>query len=554
MKPTLFPFLPLLLTLSACTMTDETNSQNDHLPRIENPRFQLAVDLIDAGNAAELRSLLQREPELLSHRAAEDGSRVGKYFAHPYLLWFVAENPTRNQTLPENIVEITDVIISEAKKQNVPGLQEQLEYTLGLVASGMVPRTEGKQAGLIQLLCDRGADPNAAMDAALAEGERESVDLLLAQGARRNLPVLAMLDDQKAVKAYILSGNTLDSAELQKAVMVAAMQGHANIIFRLCSNDYGKLDPNFFGEEGFHSHSTPLHQAAYHGHRAAAEELLRQGARLDVGDKLWGETPKGWSEYGGHPELAAFLKETEPTVALVNAALRGDLKTLEQHLETDPDAVTRWFPLYQGRLLDLLCNLNYRREHIGKTIPFLIERGANPNIGNQQDGSGESPLHMAASDGNPALAIEAIDALLEGGAEINRLGGVITGGTPLHNATIFQLREIGAHLLKRGAAYDLFLAAGNGRLDLITPMFDQQGNLRDDAPRIPGYQEDEPAQHRINWAFFIAAEAGEVAILELLYPKVTEFVTLPDGATALDRATYRNHEDAIQWLKAKRVG
>lgn len=543
----------IFITLTACTMSENNTPQNDHLPRIENPRFQLAVDLLDAGKVEELRTLLQEEPELLTHRAAEDGSRVGKYFAHPYLLWFIAENPTRNETLPENIVEVAEVIVSEAKRQQVEKLTDQLNYTLGLVASGRVPREEGKQEALIELLCQQGADPNSGMGGALAEGELASVHALLKQGARKSLPVLAMLGDIKAIRTLVPSNDMPAEPEMQKALMVAAIQGHANIIFRLSSEDYGKLDPNFYGPEGFHSHSTPLHQAAYHGQRKAVEEFLRQGARLDAKDKIWGGTARDWAEHGGHPDLAQFLVRAEQPAALVRAALDGDLKTLGNLLDQDPNAVDRWMPTYRGRLIHTICNLNFRRQNIGKTIRFLIERGANPNLGGKEDGSGESPLHIAASDGDPALGIEAIDALLDGGADINRLGGVITGGTPLHNATIFQLREIGAYLLERGAAYDLFLAAGNGRLDLIKPMFDEEGNLRADAPRVPGHNTDQSSQHRINWAFFSAAEAGDVEVLKFLHPKVSEYVTIPDGSTPLERAKYRKHQAAVDWLEKNGV-
>ncbi len=546
----LFLFFPFIFT--GCTMTD-TPSENDHIPFIKHPRFQLAVELLDQGNADELRKLLRAEPELLTHRAAEDGSRVGAYFAHPYLLWFIAENPTRNETLPENIVDITEILIEEASRHKVAQLPEQMNYALSLVASGRVPREEGKQQALIEVLCKHGADPNAAMNAALAEGEEDAVKALVHQGAKKSLPVLAFYGEKNAIKTRLQTGEELSDQEKNIALMVAAMRGHASVIFVLCSNDYGKLDPTAYGPEGFHSHSTPLHQAGYQGHREAVGELMKMGADPAAKDTLWGGTPRDWAEYGGHADLAEFINDITPLTTLTHAALAGDLETLASLLDENPEQVHDWMPLYGGRLLDVVCNLNYPRTNPGNTIRFLIERGANPNLGAQPDGSGESPLHAAASDGDESLAMEVIDALLEGGADINRLGGVITGGTPLHNATIFQLREIGAHLLKHGAACDLFLAAGNGRLDLIKTMFTPQGTLKDDAPRVPGYQPEEAAQDRINWAFFIAAEAGEVPVLEFLHPKETEHVTLPDGTSALDRATFRGHHHAVEWLKQKGV-
>ncbi len=288
-------------------MTD-SNSAAAPLPRIDHPVFQQAVDHLDAGELDALQLLLQRESWLLSHRAAEDGSRVGAYFARPYLLCFVAENPIRQGSMPKNIVEITKLILEEATRQELKSLQEQMNFCLSLVASGKVAREEQQQQPLIELLCSYGADANAAMDAALAEGEGTAVELLLAQGADRSLAVLVLLNDEAALKLLLQEEPCPSEADVQKALMVAALQGRAEMISLLCSSEAGNTQPSFYAPEGFHRHSSPLHQAAYYGHGDTVKALLQHGADPLALDTIWGGTPRDWAEYGGHPELIPLLE------------------------------------------------------------------------------------------------------------------------------------------------------------------------------------------------------------------------------------------------------
>ena len=88
--------------------------------------FAEAVAAIDAGDLGALRALLPSTP------TADERLENGRddYFARPYLLWFVAENPIRNGTLPANIVEVTRVLLERGA--------EGRDYALALVVSGQV--------------------------------------------------------------------------------------------------------------------------------------------------------------------------------------------------------------------------------------------------------------------------------------------------------------------------------------------------------------------------------------------------------------------------------
>src|SRR5580704_5854161 len=101
-----------------------------------NNLFSEAIEAIDSGNINVLQGLLEANPELVTRRL-DTPSEVG-YFANPYLLWFIADNPIRQEKLPSNIVEITATIIKALQICSHDNYEHQLNYTLGLVSTGRI--------------------------------------------------------------------------------------------------------------------------------------------------------------------------------------------------------------------------------------------------------------------------------------------------------------------------------------------------------------------------------------------------------------------------------
>src|SRR6478609_9070758 len=109
--------------------------------------FHQAVTAIDEGDEKKLNELLEAHPQLVARRLTIPGKWLtGKipgplkgFFKDPYLLWFVAEDPVRNGTLPSNIADIARIIIDKAKSQK-SNFQEQIDYALKLVAWSIVAR------------------------------------------------------------------------------------------------------------------------------------------------------------------------------------------------------------------------------------------------------------------------------------------------------------------------------------------------------------------------------------------------------------------------------
>jgi hypothetical protein len=264
-----------------------------HQQRIENATFRRAVELLDAGDVAGLRAHLHQHPDLVHQQVVFEG---GNYFRDPTLLEFVAENPVRHGTLPANIVEVTKVILDAGPSESAQN------ETLMLVSTGSVPRECRMQLPLIDLLCDHGADPNSAIQAAALHGELEAVNALIGHGARVNLPVAAALGRIEDARR-LLAGASSEDRHL--ALTLAADFGDVEIVRLLL--DAGE-DPNRYNPVGGHSHTTPLHQAAGRGHDEVVRLFVERGARLDLEDILWRATPADWARHAGRTEIEAYLR------------------------------------------------------------------------------------------------------------------------------------------------------------------------------------------------------------------------------------------------------
>ena len=270
-------------------------SNNLGLPlheRIQEPIFRRAVDLIDAGDVVALYQLLQKHPDLNRRRVSFEGQN---YFRNPSLLEFIAENPIRHGKVPGNVVEVARVLLDSGADQAAIG------DTLALVVSGRIVRECGYQVVLIDLLCDYGADPSAALAPAF-HGGREALNALLRRGAVADftlLPVLGQLD-----KVRELLPNTT-AAERHLALALAVQYGRVEIVRTLL--DAGE-DPNRYNPVACHSHSTPLHQAVAAGHIEVIRLLLERGADPDLKDILWHGTPLDWAEHEGQKEAEELLQ------------------------------------------------------------------------------------------------------------------------------------------------------------------------------------------------------------------------------------------------------
>ncbi|NBC10494.1 MAG: hypothetical protein GVY24_02000 [Planctomycetes bacterium] len=409
--------------------------------RITDPAFRRAVDLLDAGDTDELRQLLAAHPSLVTQHVTFEGPSGGGYFTWPTLLHFVAENPIRHGTLPGNIIEIVDALIEAGADVHASSHKQRHETTLALVASGCAARECGVQSALLERLVAHGADPGQGLHAALAHGELDAARTLVRLGAPIDLVAAACLGDHEKLSNLLASA---DDAAKRRALALAALTGQKRSVEILL--DRG-VDPNRYNPDGAHAHATPLHNAVSGGHVETVVALVTRGANRHLRDKLWDGDAFGWAQHIDKTDVLDALRQLDQFMPGIEAIRAGDLAGLDAWLDDHPELVNAMLP-GQGRTpLHYATDWPGKRPNVGAVIRKLIAAGADPNARAQGMHHQETPLHWAASCDD----VEAIEALIEGGADVNLLGGVIDGGTPLDNAVAFKqpqaetcLRALGA--------------------------------------------------------------------------------------------------------------
>ncbi len=261
-------------------------------------RFRAAVEAIDSGDAAALEKMLREDPDLVSTRLEQPGAwlrdKIGNaadgFFAQPYLLWFVAEDPVRNGKLPQNIAEIARMIVAAAREQKTDTLQEQLDYALNLVAWSWIAAQNDVQIPLIDVLADAGANLDGAPQNALVNHHERAAAHLVERGAPLDLSTalsLGRFDDA----ARLLPGAS--ASDKQFALVLCALNGKADAVGWLL--DRG-TDPNK-KSESLYAHASPLHHAVCSGDLATVRALGERGADLTTPDTAWSATPLGWAEH-----------------------------------------------------------------------------------------------------------------------------------------------------------------------------------------------------------------------------------------------------------------
>lgn len=523
-------------------MNDSPETKRD----ISDVDFRRAVELIDSGDVEALRAFVDTRPRLLSDTADEYGSLAGEYFAHPKLLWFVAENPVRNGRLPSNIVAVTTALVELLRKHRVSDLENQLNYTLRLVVSGRVARESGAQAPLARVLVSAGADANGAMRPALAHAERAACETLLAAGAELTLVVAAGLGREDALNSL---NKTATQETRQEALAIAATNGQATPTRILL--DTG-ANPNQFNPEGLHPHATPLHAAISAGSLSTVCALVSRGANASIRDKRFNGDARAWARRLQREDVLELLDDAAVMVPAKDAVLSGDVDTLRQWLSVHSDRVNDTLGDNPSTLLHYTTDWPGPVPRAAESIELLVSHGADVDARfvSPESIAAETPLHWAASTDDADAAL----ALIQAGATLDVTGGVIGNGTPLTNAVVFRKWRVAELLLDAGATISLPIVAGLGRLDLVETFFNEAGEFRNPHPSLPHLDSVSNGQLELDRAMCLAGLGGRLEVTRFLLERGADInACSPVNTTALDEAIKYGH-DALAEFLGKRGG
>ena len=281
--------------------------------------FSDAVAAIDGGDLARIQQLLARHPELATARLEAPGpwlrDAVGNaldgFFARPYLLWFVAEDPVRAGRLSPNIVEIARAIIDAARRHDARSLQMQLDQALRLVSWSGIAAQAGMQIPLIDALVQAGAAPADIADNALVNRHAAAAERLIELGGQLTLASAVCLDRLDAIPTLFAETN---DAQKQMALVLAALNGKARGVRWLLEHGVPPNQPS----ADLYAHGMPVHHAVCSGSLETVKALVEGGADATIPDSAWNGTPLGWAEHyveesgpdrrGGYLDIADYLR------------------------------------------------------------------------------------------------------------------------------------------------------------------------------------------------------------------------------------------------------
>ena len=269
-------------------------------------RFETAVEAVISGDVTTLRSMLRENPELVRARSTRRH--------HATLLHYLGANGVEGgrQKTPANALEVAKMLLDAgAEVDALADMYEAKCTTMSMLVSSSHPAEAGLQTALAETLIDYGAalaGPGSkwqsALMTALAFGYLSTAEML----ARRGAPVdniaavagLGRLEDTARLLPLA------DSQSKHIALALAAQHGHADIVRLLL--DAGE-DPSRYNPDGYHSHSTPLHQAVWSNHADVVRLLVERGACLNIQDTVYDGTPLDWAIYGGRTAIAEYLRD-----------------------------------------------------------------------------------------------------------------------------------------------------------------------------------------------------------------------------------------------------
>ena len=237
-----------------------------------------------------------------------------------------------------------------------------------------------------------------------------------------------------------------------------------------------------------------------------------------------------------HNQLMEISANDWLAVSLIGALHAGEVEKLEGLLRDHPGlAHARLIDTKQhGRTpLHVATDWPGHFPRVKDSIAALIRAGADPNAAmTGTSPQAETPLHWAASSDDVA----ALDALLDGGADIEHPGAVFTNGAAMSDAVIFAQWKCARRLLERGAKTTITQAAALGLMDRVVAFFGR---------------ETPPTEQEVTAALWHGCRGGQQEIAAYLIEKGADRNWVGwDHMTPLDTAIKSGNAELVEWMRA----
>lgn len=225
-------------------------------------------------------------------------------------------------------------------------------------------------------------------------------------------------------------------------------------------------------------------------------------------------------------------------IAITLAIQTGDVDQVQRLISANPDLAKAKIVDPHGvqrTLLHIAADWPGHFPGGATTVATLVAAGADANAVCKIPGrvDAETPLHWAASSDDVAV----LDALLDGGANIEAPGAVFTGGTAMSDAVVFAQWNAARRLLERGARTTLWQAAALGLIDRVETCF---------------AAEPSPSLRDVTNAFWHACRGGQQETARYLRVRGADLNWIGyDHRTPLQAAKESGSEELVSWLRAQ---
>lgn len=389
-----------------------------------HPALDDAVAAIVAGDIGRLHALLDAHPELVHARTNLEPPY--HYFTAATLLHHVAWNPSREEPLPSNIVEIARLLLERGADPDAVTIGPSAGTTMGLVATSHSASVADASGPLMDVLLEFGAKLNLKnqksiipgwgdqdiFTGSLANHAPRAAEKLIELGAKPDMIVAAALGRLDMLQSFFLPNGHLrellnrrgkqlsERDAIGLATLFAYVNHRSEVVDVLLEKD-GNWD--MVGV----NNGTLLHRAAWDGDIDMLKRLVARRADTNNRNNPFSSTPLSWAQHNKQQDAFNWLR-ANVRVDIHDAVCFNLREEAEARVREDPSSVNKrldqWetpqsTPLYWAawtRIHDVDGEHQWDERERLDLVRFLVEHGADVNT---VAGDGYTALDVALTAG-----------------------------------------------------------------------------------------------------------------------------------------------------------